>query len=232
MACCWGNEKNLPECVMMRDSIWPSSSIQCLYLWWVTLNTASYFAIFLCCLLLLQSPCSPSASWQTDRREVAGETGENHIQHSNNKHWDPPPPEICALLSALHPQHKWLHLYSWSLQTTQRSSAASRTALTCIQCAHCSAPTWLRLKTLNANRWSPSTLPIIAILNTLLFTVETFRFLGSTISNEPRCVLLNSIIRKVQQRSSKFLSCLRSYWSSFTLQWSRHIHHCLVWIWH
>src|SRR4029434_516794 len=60
-------------------------------------------------------------------------------------------------------------------------------------------------------RRSPPALPLLTILNSTVLAVESFRFLGSTISRnlkwEPN---INTIIRKAQQRMY-FLHLLRKY---------------------
>ncbi|KAI3370530.1 hypothetical protein L3Q82_025297 [Scortum barcoo] len=92
-------------------------------------------------------------------------------------------------------------------------------------------------------RRSPPTLPPLSILNNTVSAVETFRFLGSTISQDLRWESNIDVIRKKAQQRMYFLHQLRKfnlpqelliqfYTAIVQSVLCLHIHHCVVWISH
>ncbi len=132
---------------------------------------------------------------------------------------------------------------SWSLQTTPHWSASFRTGdESAYRQEVKELAVWCSLNNLELNmlktvemivvfRRTPPALPPLTIMNSTVTAVESFRFLGTTISQDLKWdTHIDSIVRKAQQRlyflrqlPQELLVLLRHHWIR-----PLHINNCLV----
>ncbi len=128
-----------------------------------------------------------------DRQAAASEAGQTHIQNSHHQHWRPS--GLRSLPTALLTALQRIPLSSsWRLWTTLQSSASSKTESAYRQEVEQLA-VWSSLNNLELNtlktvemivdfRRNPPALATLTIMDSTVAAVETFRFLGTTISQD------------------------------------------------
>ncbi len=144
-----------------------------------------------------------------NRQAAASEAGKILIQHPYDQHWKSS--ELCSLPTALLPVHQWLKFLKFADDTT---------LIGLIQDGYESAyrqevkelAVWCRLNNLKLNTLKTEMIvDPLTIMNSTVTTVESFRFLGTTISQDLKWDNhIESIVKKAQQRLF-FLRQLRKF---------------------
>ncbi len=151
-----------------------------------------------------------------DRQAAASEAGKILIHHLHHQHWSPS--GLHSLPTAFLPLHEWLQSKDPSVKLLK--FADDTTLIGLIQDGDESAyrqevkemAVWCSLNNLELNtlktvemivdfRRNPPALPPLTIMNSTVTAVESFRFLGTTISQDLKWDNhIDSIVRKAQQR--------------------------------
>ncbi len=150
------------------------------------------------------------------RQAAASEFGRTHIQHPHHQHWSFS--GLCSLPTSILSLHKLLHLYWHLCQTPEvcrwhhshRSHPGRRRV--CLQTRGWAAGCLVQSQQPGAEhvqhcrddsrlQEKPPAIPPLTIMNSTVTAVESFRFLGTTISQDLKWDNhIDSIVKKVQQR--------------------------------
>ncbi len=161
------------------------------------------------------------------------------IQHPHHQHWSSS--GLCSLPTAILALHKWLHCY-WPLCQTpevcrwhhnHRSHPGRRQV--CLQTRGWAAGCLVQSQQPGAEHAQncrgdsglqekpPCSLPPLTIMNSTVTAVESFRFLGTTISQDLKwAITLTPSWKRLRRGCSSFVNwksstCHRRIWHSFTL---------------
>ncbi len=163
-----------------------------------------------------------------DRQAAASEAWQTHIQNSHHQHWRPS--GLRSLPTALLPLHQRKDCTSKDTSVKLLKFADDTTVICLIKDGDESAyrqeveqlAVWCSLNNLELNtlktvemivdfRRNPPALPPLTIMNSTVTAVESFRFLGTTISQVLKWDNhVDSIVKKAQQRLY-FLCQLRKF---------------------
>ncbi len=139
-----------------------------------------------------------------DRQAAASEAGQTHIQDSHHQHWRPT--GLRSLPTALFPLHQWLHsvkLLKFADGIKDGDESANRQEVEQLTF-------WCILNDLELNtlktvemivdfRMNPPPLPPLTIMDSTVAAVESFRFLGTTISQDMKWDNhIDSIVKKAK----------------------------------
>ncbi len=152
-----------------------------------------------------------------DRQAAGSEAGKIHMQHPYDQHWSSS--GLCSLPTALLPVHEQLHIKRPLCQAPEvcRWHHTDRPHQDSDESAYRQEvkelAVWCSLNNLELNmlktvemivdfRRTPSpALPLLTIVNSTVTPVESFRFLGTTISQDLKWDNhIDSIVKKAQQR--------------------------------